>query len=35
MKILQVVHGFPPENTAGTEVYTYGLSKVIVKLFCS
>ena len=29
MKILQVVHGFPPENSAGTEVYTYGLSKAL------
>jgi glycosyltransferase involved in cell wall biosynthesis len=27
MKILQVVHGFPPESRAGTEIYTYILSK--------
>ncbi len=31
MKILQVVHGFPPENTAGTEVYTYNLSRELSK----
>ncbi len=29
MKILQVVHGLPPENTAGTEVYTYNLAKAL------
>ncbi|MCK4795422.1 MAG: glycosyltransferase family 4 protein [Desulfobacteraceae bacterium] len=27
MKILQVVHGFPPKGRAGTEIYTYNLSK--------
>jgi len=27
MKILQVVQDFPPNNTAGVEVYTYNLSK--------
>ncbi|MFA6271448.1 MAG: glycosyltransferase family 4 protein [Candidatus Paceibacterota bacterium] len=31
MKILQVVHGFPPENIAGTEVYTYNLAKALKK----
>ena len=27
MKILQVVHSFPPQNMAGAEIYTYNLSK--------
>ena len=27
MKILQAVHGFPPESRAGTELYTYSLAK--------
>jgi len=27
IRILQVVHGFPPKNLAGTEIYTYFLSK--------
>lgn len=27
MRILQVVHSFPPYNTAGTEVYSYTLAK--------
>ncbi len=31
MKILQVVHSFPPYNTAGTEVYTYNLCQELVK----
>lgn len=31
MKILQVVHSFPPENMAGTEIYTYNLSKELLK----
>jgi len=31
MKILLVAHGFPPENTAGTEVYTYNLAKALSK----
>lgn len=31
MKILQVVHGFPPRNTAGTEIYTYNLSGELSK----
>lgn len=31
MKILQVVHGFPPKQRAGTELYTYYLSKELAK----
>jgi len=31
MKVLQIVHGFPPDNTAGTEVYTYNLSSELAK----
>jgi|GEM_PF-89854 len=31
MKILQVVHGFPPENVAGTEIYTYNLAKELAR----
>ncbi|RLA82062.1 MAG: hypothetical protein DRG31_07885, partial [Deltaproteobacteria bacterium] len=31
MKILQVVHGFPPRQRAGTEIYTYYLSKELAK----
>ncbi len=31
MKILQIVHGFPPKNIAGTEVYTYNLSSELAK----
>ena len=31
MRILQVVHGFPPKRRAGTELYTYYLSKELVK----
>jgi len=31
MKILQVVHGFPPKQRAGTEIYTYYLSKELSK----
>jgi len=27
MRILQIVHSFPSENMAGTEIYTYNLSK--------
>lgn len=27
MRILQVVHGFPPKQKAGTQIYTYYLSK--------
>ncbi len=40
MKILQVVHGFPPHNNAGTEIYTYHLSRHLraqghaVEIFC-
>lgn len=31
MKILQVVHSFIPDNYAGTEVYTYQLSRELAK----
>lgn len=31
MKILQIVHSFPPENVAGTEIYTYSLSRELLK----
>lgn len=31
MKILQVIHSFPPYNTAGSEVYTYNLSRELAK----
>ena len=31
MRILQVAHGFPPYNIAGTEVYTYSLSRELAK----
>ena len=31
MKILHIVHGFPPHNTAGTEIYTYNLSKELLR----
>ncbi|MBO8180932.1 MAG: glycosyltransferase family 4 protein [Archaeoglobus sp.] len=31
MKILQVVHGFPPKSKAGTEILTYNLSKELAK----
>lgn len=31
MKVLQVVHSFPPQNMAGTEIYTYHLSKELSK----
>ncbi len=31
MKILQVVHSFLPQNMAGTEIYTYNLSKELSK----
>jgi len=31
MKILQVVHGFPQKQQAGTEIYTYYLSKELAK----
>ena len=30
MKVLQVVHYFPPRHVAGTEVYTYTLSKALM-----
>ena len=31
MKILYVVHGFPPRNTAGTETYTYSLAQGVCR----
>ena len=31
MKILLVVHGFPPRNMAGTETYTFNLAKELKK----
>jgi len=31
MRILQVVHGFPPRQRAGAEIYTYSLSKELAK----
>jgi glycosyltransferase involved in cell wall biosynthesis len=31
MKMLQIVHGFPPENIAGTEVYTCNLSMILAQ----
>ncbi|MFQ5354132.1 MAG: glycosyltransferase family 4 protein, partial [Thermodesulfobacteriota bacterium] len=31
MKILQIIHDFLPRHTAGSEVYTYKLSKELVK----
>ena len=31
MRIVQVMHGFPPYNMAGSEVYTYNLSKELSK----
>ena len=31
MKIVQVIHGFPPRDMAGSEVYTYNLSKELSK----
>jgi len=31
MKIVQVIHGFPPYNMAGSEVYTYTLSRELAK----
>ena len=33
MRILQVVHGFPPKQRAGTEIYTYYLSKELAKRY--
>jgi len=32
MKILQVSHGLPPRENAGVELYTYYLSKSLVRL---
>lgn len=31
MKILHVVHGFPPHSMAGTEIYTYNLSEELLR----
>lgn len=31
MRILQIAHGFFPDNIAGTEVYTYNLSRELAK----
>ena len=31
MKILYVVHGFPPRNVAGTETYTFSLAREIAR----
>ena len=31
MKILQVIHGFPPYYMAGSEVYTYNLCQELKK----
>ena len=31
MKIVQVIHGFPPYDMAGAEVYTYNLSRELAK----
>lgn len=31
MKIIQVIHSFPPESMAGSEVYTYNLAKELSK----
>lgn len=31
MKIAQVIHGFPPRNVAGSEVYTYNLCRQLAK----
>ena len=31
MKIVQIIHGFPPYNMAGSEVYTYYLSRELAR----
>ncbi len=31
MRIVQIIHGFPPYNTAGSEVYTYNLARELAK----
>lgn len=31
MKILQIVHGFPPASIGGTEIYTYNLSQQLAR----
>jgi len=32
MKVTQVIHGFPPHYMAGSEIYTYNLSKALAKM---
>jgi glycosyltransferase involved in cell wall biosynthesis len=31
MKIVQVIHGFPPNSMGGTEIYTYNLSRELAR----
>ena len=31
MRILQVIHGYPPHYMAGSEVYTYNLARELAK----
>ena len=31
MRILQVIHGYPPYYMAGSEVYTYNLARELAK----
>ena len=31
MRIVQIIHGFPPHNIAGSEVYTYNLSQELAR----
>ena len=31
MKIVQVIHGFPPYSMGGSEIYTYNLSRELAK----
>ena len=32
MRILQVAHGFPPDQMAGAEVYTWAVSRELARL---
>lgn len=32
LKILKVIHGFPPDFMAGSEVYSYNLCKELARL---
>ena len=32
MNILKIIHGFPPDYIAGSEVYSYNLVKALLKL---